>query len=146
MAKFVVTANTVTLNGGTVSPSVARAELVLNSAEVDVTDFGSNGWTEVIGGLKSGTVSLDFHSDFGVGAVSALFQDLVGTIGTVTIGHDSSLYCNSANQLLHPSFGCSGRPKHLLGVVPNHGSSNLRNSVVRNRNAIQPSNSVRRQN
>ena len=85
MAKFVVTANTVTLNGGTVSPSVARAELVLNSAEVDVTDFGSNGWTEVIGGLKSGTVSLDFHSDFGVGAVSALFQDLVGTIGTVTL-------------------------------------------------------------
>lgn len=85
MAKFVVTANTVTLNGGTVSPSVARAELVLNAAEVDVTDFGSNGWTEVIGGLKSGTVSLDFHSDFGAGAVSALFQDLVGTIGTVTM-------------------------------------------------------------
>lgn len=85
MAKYVVTANTVTLNGGTVSPSVARAELVLNSAEVDVTDFGSGGWTEVIGGLKSGTVSLDFHSDFGAGAVSALFQDLVGTIGTVTL-------------------------------------------------------------
>ncbi len=85
MPKFVVTANTVTLNGGTVSPSVARAELVLSSAEVDVTDFGSNGWTEVIGGLKSGTVSLDFHSDFGVGAVSTLFQDLVGTIGTVTL-------------------------------------------------------------
>lgn len=85
MAKYVVTANTVTLNGGTVSPNVARAELVLNSAEVDVTDFGSNGWTEVIGGLKSGTVSLDFHSDFGAGAVSALFQDLVGTIGTVTL-------------------------------------------------------------
>lgn len=85
MAKYVVTANTVTLNGGTVSPNVARAELVLNSAEVDVTDFGSGGWTEVIGGLKSGTVSLDFHSDFGAGAVSALFQDLVGTIGTVTL-------------------------------------------------------------
>ncbi len=85
MPKFVVTANTVTLNGGTVSPSVARAELVLSSAEVDVTDFGSNGWTEVIGGLKSGTVSLDFHSDFGAGAVSTLFQDLVGTIGTVTM-------------------------------------------------------------
>lgn len=85
MPKYVVTANTVTLNGGTVTPSVARAELVLNSAEVDVTDFGSGGWTEVIGGLKSGTVSLDFHSDFGAGAVSALFQDLVGTIGTVTL-------------------------------------------------------------
>lgn len=85
MAKFVVTANTVTLNGSDISANCARAELVINAAEVDVTDFGSQGWTEVIGGLKSGTVSLDFHSDFGSGAVSSLFQNLVGTIGTVTL-------------------------------------------------------------
>jgi hypothetical protein len=58
---------------------------VINASEVDVTDFGSQGWTEVIGGLKSGTVSLDFHSDFGTGAVSKLLQPLVGTIGTVTL-------------------------------------------------------------
>lgn len=80
-----MTGTQVSLNGSDLSSSCARAELVINAAEVDVTDFGSAGWTEVIGGLKSGTVSLDFHSDFGVGAVSALFQDLVGTIGTVTI-------------------------------------------------------------
>lgn len=85
MAKFVVTGTKVTVNGTDVSSSCARAELVVNAAEVDVTDFGSGGWTEVIGGLKSGTVSLDFHSDFGVGAISTLFQPLVGTIGTVTI-------------------------------------------------------------
>ena len=85
MAKFVVTANTVQLNGSDISANCARAELVINAAEVDVTDFGSQGWTEVIGGLKSGTVSLDFHSDFGAGAVSSLFQNLVGTIGTVTL-------------------------------------------------------------
>lgn len=85
MPKFVVTANTVTLNSSDISSSCARAELVINAAEVDVTDFGSSGWTEVIGGLKSGTVSLDFHSDFGAGAVSTLFQPLVGTIGTVTL-------------------------------------------------------------
>ena len=85
MAKFVVTTNAVTLNGSDISGNCARAELVINAAEVDTTDFGSAGWTEVIGGLKSGTVSLDFHSDFGSGAVSALFQDLIGTIGTVTL-------------------------------------------------------------
>ena len=85
MSKFVVTATKVTLNGTDVSSSCARAELVINAAEVDVTDFGSAGWTEVIGGLKSGSVSLDFHSDFGVGAVSALFQDLVGSVGTVVL-------------------------------------------------------------
>ena len=85
MSKFVVTGTKVTLNGTDISSSCARAELVINAAEVDVTDFGSAGWTEVIGGLKSGSVSLDFHADFGAGAVSNLFQNLVGTIGTVTL-------------------------------------------------------------
>ena len=85
MAKFVVTGTKVTFNGTDISSSCARAELVINAAEVDVTDFGSEGWTEVIGGLKSGQVSLDFHSDFGAGAISTLLADKVGTIGTVTL-------------------------------------------------------------
>jgi len=85
LAKFIATGTQVSLNGSDISSSCARAELVINAAEVTTTDFGSAGWTEVIGGLKSGQVSLDFHSDFGSGAVSALFQDLVGTIGTVVL-------------------------------------------------------------
>ena len=86
MAKFVVTTNAVTLNGSDISSSCARAELVINASEVDTTDFGSAGWTEVIGGLKSGSVSLDFHADFGAGGISSvLTEDLVGTIGTVVI-------------------------------------------------------------
>jgi|TARA_R110000803_G_scaffold151645_1_gene216715 hypothetical protein len=85
MSKFVVTGTSVTFNGTDLSSSCARAELVINAAEVDTTDFGSAGWTEVIGGLKSGSVTLDFHSDFGTGAVSELFEDLVGTIGTVVL-------------------------------------------------------------
>lgn len=85
MSKFVVTTTAVTLNGVDLSSSCARAELVINAAEVDVTDFGSGGFTEIIGGLKSGTVSLDFHSDFGAGGVSNLFTPLVGTLGTVTL-------------------------------------------------------------
>jgi len=80
-----VQSQSVTLNGTDVSDACARAELVLNAAEVETTDFGSGGWTEVVGGLKSGQVTLDFHSDFGVGGVSNLFQDLVGTIGTVVV-------------------------------------------------------------
>lgn len=85
MAKYVVTSQKVSLNGSDISAATARAELVINSAEVETTDFGSNGWTEVIGGLKSGSVTLDFHSDYGVGGISALLDDLVGTIGTVSI-------------------------------------------------------------
>lgn len=85
MAKYVVTGNSVSINGTDVSGSVARAELVINAAEVETTDFGSGGFTEVIGGLKSGQVSIDFHHDFGAGGVSELFQDLVGTQATVVL-------------------------------------------------------------
>jgi hypothetical protein len=85
MAKYVVTATNVTLNGSNISDSCASATLELTSADVDVTDFGSAGWTKVIGGLKSGTVSLDFHSDYGVGAISNLLNPLLGTIATVTL-------------------------------------------------------------
>ena len=90
MAKYVVTGTHVTFNGTDISDACARAELVINSAEVETTDFGSAGWTEVIGGLKSGQVSFDFHNDFGTGGVSELFQDLVGTIGTVTVNPQGS--------------------------------------------------------
>tara|TARA_R110000868_G_scaffold6656_4_gene37456 strand:- start:9189 stop:9602 length:414 start_codon:yes stop_codon:yes gene_type:complete len=85
MSKFVATGTTVTFNATDISSSLTRGELVVNSAEVDVTDFGSAGWVEVIGGLKSGTVSLDFQADYGAGGVNELFADLLGTIGTVTI-------------------------------------------------------------
>ena len=86
MSKYVVTGNTVTFNSTDISGSVARAELVVSAASVDVTDFASGGFVELVGGLKSGTVSLDFHSDYGAGGLSqTITDDLVGTIGTVTI-------------------------------------------------------------
>ena len=48
MAKYVVTSQKVTVNGTDVSDACARAELVLSAAEVETTDFGSAGWTEVV--------------------------------------------------------------------------------------------------
>lgn len=85
MAKYVVTATVVKINGTDLSNSVASATLELTSADVDVTDFGGSGWTEVIGGLKSGTVTLDFHNDYGVGGVNTVLNPLLGTIATVTL-------------------------------------------------------------
>jgi len=86
LAKYVVTGNNVSLNGTDVSASVTRAELAISSSEINVTDFASGGWTEVVGGLKSGSVSIDFQQDFGSGGIGeTLTQALVGTIGTVVI-------------------------------------------------------------
>ena len=85
MAKYVVTATNVTLNGTDISSSVAQATLELTAADVDVTDFGSGGFTEVVGGLKSGTVSLDFHQDYAAGAIASLLNPLLGSLATVTL-------------------------------------------------------------
>ena len=86
MAKYVVTGNTVSFNGTDISASVARAELVISAAEIDVTDFASGGYTELVGGLKSGSVSLDFHQDFGAGSLASVLSEAeVGTLGTVVI-------------------------------------------------------------
>lgn len=85
MAKYVVTATVVKIGSSNVSDSCASATLELTAADVDVTDFGGSGWTEVIGGLKSGTVTLDFHNDYGVGGINAVLNPLLGTIATVTL-------------------------------------------------------------
>ncbi len=86
MAKYVVTGNNVSFDGVDVSASVTRAELAISSTEVDVTDFASGGWTEVVGGLKSGSISIDFQQDFGTGGIGeTLTEDLVGTIKEVVI-------------------------------------------------------------
>ena len=85
MAKYVVTATVVKIGTDDVSANCASATLELTSADVDVTDFGGSGWTEVIGGLKSGTVTLDFHNDYGVGGINSILNPLLGTIATVTL-------------------------------------------------------------
>jgi hypothetical protein len=85
LAKYVVTGNKVSINGVDLSNSVARAELSINVADVDVTDFGSAGYTELIGGLKSGSVSIDFHQDYANASVEATIFPLLGTIATAVI-------------------------------------------------------------
>lgn len=85
MAKYVVTGNKVTINGTDLSSSVARAELAITVADVDATDFGSNGYTEVTGGLKSGSVSIDFHQDYAASSVEATIFPLIGTLATAVI-------------------------------------------------------------
>lgn len=85
MPKYVVTGNRVTINGVNLSDSIARAELSINVADVDTTDFGSGGFTELIGGLRSGSISIDFHQDFAAAAVEATIYPLLGSIATAVI-------------------------------------------------------------
>ncbi len=84
MAKFVATDYKVTINGGTVSSSLASVELPIEIDEQETTAFGSE-WRTRIAGLKSGSITLEFHQDFAAGALDSILWPLLGTNATVTV-------------------------------------------------------------
>lgn len=86
MAKFVALDYKTTINGTDFSASIAQVNLELSSDEVETTAFGSTFRTRV-GGLKTGTLQLDFHQDFaaGAGAVDSVLFPLLNTIATVVM-------------------------------------------------------------
>ena len=89
MAKFVATDHKLTLNSTDLSSSLHSIELTVQADEVDPTTFGG-AWKTVTGGLKSGSVKLNFYQDFGAGAVDATLWPLLNTNATVVITPTSS--------------------------------------------------------
>ena len=132
MAKYVVTGNKVSIAGTDVSAGVARAELTITSTEVDVTDFASGGFTEVVGGLKSASLSLDFHSDFATDGINdVLTEDLVGTLvqivliagnGTAPTDATPSYTANFLVNSLSPVSGAVGDLSTFSVTFPMSGS------------------------
>ena len=88
MAKFFAQDYKVTVGTTVLSDSIASVTLDITTDEVETTAFGSTYRTR-IGGLKDASVSLDFHQDFGAGAVDALLFPLMGTTVDVKIAPTS---------------------------------------------------------
>jgi predicted secreted protein len=84
VAKFVATDYKITINGTNLSSSLASVELPIEIEEQDTTSFGSE-WRTRIAGLKSGSITLEFHQDFGAAAIDATLWPLLGTNGTVVV-------------------------------------------------------------
>jgi len=84
MAKFVATDYKVTINGTNLSSSLTSVDLSLSADEVDTTTFGGE-WRTVTGGLKSGSITLNFLQDFGSASVDATLFPLFNTAATVVI-------------------------------------------------------------
>ena len=85
MAVLAFTDCLVTLNSVDHSARVAKAELDLQGVELDTTNFGSQGWNEAIGGLKSFTLKLMFHQDFAASQVDTLLWALFNTVTTFAL-------------------------------------------------------------
>jgi hypothetical protein len=88
LAKFYAQDYKITIGTAVISDDVASVTLDITSDEVETTAFGSSYRTR-IGGLKDASVSLDFHQDFGAGAVDALLFPLMGSTVAVKIAPTS---------------------------------------------------------
>jgi hypothetical protein len=84
MPKFVATDYKVTVNGTNFSTNLNSVELALESDAVETTAFGGT-FRENIGGLKSGSLTLQFMQDFGASSVDATLFPLYNTLATVVI-------------------------------------------------------------
>lgn len=100
MAKQIITNPVVVFAGGTISANVAQVTIAMEADDIEVTNFGGAGWRERIGGLKSGTFSMELHQDYAMGSIdSTFFANLGGTVavsvrpsGTAAVGTASPEY------------------------------------------------------
>lgn len=84
MAKFAATDYSITINGSDFSTNLNSVELALEADDLETTAFGA-GWRTRIGGLKTGSLTLNFMQDFGAASVDATLNPLLGSIATVVI-------------------------------------------------------------
>jgi hypothetical protein len=88
MAKFITTDYKITIDGDDFSESIASVTLDITVEEQETTAFGDESRTR-IGGLKDGSVSLDFHQDFGSASVDQTLWPLLGDTVEITIAPTS---------------------------------------------------------
>ena len=84
MALFALTSTVTTVNAVDYSDHLKGATLVVDAAQLDTTDFASSGWMEYIGGLKSGTLSLEFMDDLADNDLDEELWAILGTVVTFT--------------------------------------------------------------
>ncbi len=95
MAKMVLLAAFVSLGGNDLSSYTRKAELTTEVEDKDVTTYASLGWKEVLGGLKSGELSLEFLQDAAATKIDSIMWPLLGTVVPFVVRLDNS--AKSAN-------------------------------------------------
>lgn len=80
MPKMVLLAQYLSLNGTDLSEYTRKAELTVEVEDKDVTTYASLGWKEVLGGLKSGELSIEFLQDVAATDIDSIMWPLLGTV------------------------------------------------------------------
>jgi len=86
MAKFVSKDLDLFLNGNKLSSSVASVTINEEVDDIETTAFTNVGRTR-IGGLRDGSVDIDFHQDYAAASVDAIINGTIGlgNIGTIEV-------------------------------------------------------------
>lgn len=84
MAVFLQNDVQVTINSVDLTDHVASVTWTETAAELETTAMGDSNVTR-IGGLKDGSISVEFHQDFAASSVYATLYTLLGTTTTVEI-------------------------------------------------------------
>jgi hypothetical protein len=90
MAKMVLTAQYLSINGTALSSYTKKAELSVEVEDKDVTTYGSLGWKEVIGGIKSGELAVEFLQDFAASQLDSIMWPLLGTVVAFEVRPDQA--------------------------------------------------------
>lgn len=80
MAFMVLTAQYLSLGGTALADYCNKAELTVEVDEKDVTTYGSLGWKVVIGGLKSGSLAVEYKNDYAAAALDSILWGMFGTV------------------------------------------------------------------
>ncbi|GGT43364.1 hypothetical protein [Streptomyces purpureus] len=90
MPKMVLLAQFLSLNGTDLSEYTRKAEVSVEVEDKDVTTYASLGWKEVIGGLKSGELGLEFLQDVAATEIDSIMWPLLGTVVPFVVRADQS--------------------------------------------------------
>jgi hypothetical protein len=85
MAIMSLTTQYTAINGVDESANIKSSTLTIDVNPLDVTDFASAGWVENIGGLKSGTLAIEFQDDVAASAIDSKLWALLGTVCTFEV-------------------------------------------------------------
>jgi hypothetical protein len=89
MAVFALLNEFVEVNSVDLSDHVKSAVLALEADALDATTMGSDGWKEMVGGLKAGTLTIEFLDDYAASEVDATMWPLFGTVTTFEVRPDA---------------------------------------------------------
>ncbi|WP_327073445.1 phage tail protein [Kitasatospora purpeofusca] len=90
MPTMVLTGVYLSLNSNVLAEYTRKAEVAVEVEEKDVTNYASQGWKVVIGGLKSGNLGLEFLNDFAATKLDSIMWPLLGTVVPFEIRPDQA--------------------------------------------------------